>query len=165
MGPTGVLSAPDGPHVGTMNLATRVYIVSLGMYRCGPAPVVAIKEGNVFFGYDAPFIYAEVNGDYVVWMVDDVGNIRPITHQERGVGYSISTKAIGKPERMDITGLYKHPEGEGIISLSTLKPEKMASFQRTVRSTFFEWFFSLVINFSPKFVAMNSIDNTSTLAS
>ena len=28
MGPTWVLSAPDGPHVGPMNLAIRVYIIT-----------------------------------------------------------------------------------------------------------------------------------------
>ena len=37
--------------------------------RCGPAPVKAIKEGNVYLPYDAPFIFAEVNGDRVNWLV------------------------------------------------------------------------------------------------
>ncbi|XP_048448500.1 coagulation factor XIII A chain [Rhincodon typus] len=33
---------------------------SEGMFRCGPASVNAIKHGQVYFPYDAPFIYAEV---------------------------------------------------------------------------------------------------------
>jgi hypothetical protein len=37
--------------------------------RCGPAPVKAIKEGAVYFPHDAPFIFAEVNGDKVHWIV------------------------------------------------------------------------------------------------
>ena len=82
-----------------------------GMFRCGPAPVAAIKEGNVYCGYDAPFIYAEVNGEYVVWKVDSENTITPVSHMERGVGFHISTKAVGKAERMDITDNYKHPEG------------------------------------------------------
>ena len=83
-----------------------------GMFRCGPAPVAAVKEGNVFYGYDTPFIFAEVNGEYVVWKVDYKGNITPVSHKERGVGYHISTKAVGKIERMDITNNYKYPEGK-----------------------------------------------------
>ena len=31
MGPTWVLSAPDGPHVGPMNFAIRVYIVIVNL--------------------------------------------------------------------------------------------------------------------------------------
>ena len=81
------------------------------MYRCGPAPVIAIKEGNVYCGYDTPFLFSEVNGEYVIWKVDCKGNIKPISHMERGVGYHISTKAVGKTERMDITCNYKYPEG------------------------------------------------------
>ncbi len=37
--------------------------------RCGPAPVKAIKNGDVYLPYDAPFIFAEVNGDRVHWLV------------------------------------------------------------------------------------------------
>ena len=33
MGPTWVLSAPDGPHVGPMYLAIRVYMVQLVLMR------------------------------------------------------------------------------------------------------------------------------------
>ncbi len=41
----------------------------LGVMRCGPCPVQAVKEGRVYFPYDAPFIFAEVNGDRVHWLV------------------------------------------------------------------------------------------------
>lgn len=33
---------------------------SQGIYCCGPAPVVAIRDGLVNLQYDAPFIFAEV---------------------------------------------------------------------------------------------------------
>ena len=81
------------------------------MYRCGPAPVAAIKEGNVYYGYDAPFIYAEVNGDYIVWLVDHEGNIRPINAIQNSVGSFVSTKMVGCAERQDLTHDYKYPEG------------------------------------------------------
>jgi hypothetical protein len=39
-----------------------------GQYRCGPAPVSAIKKGEIGrVQYDAPFIFAEVNADVVEW--------------------------------------------------------------------------------------------------
>ena len=44
MGPTWVLSAPDGPHIGPMNLAIRVVSLSTGstgepQMNCGNAEV------------------------------------------------------------------------------------------------------------------------------
>ena len=39
----------------------------LQLYQCGPCPVAALKEGDILVAYDAPFIYAEVNSDYLVW--------------------------------------------------------------------------------------------------
>ena len=40
-----------------------------GVMRCGPASVKAVKGGQVYLGHDAPFIFAEVNGDKVHWVV------------------------------------------------------------------------------------------------
>ncbi len=39
--------------------------------RCGPAPVQAVKLGHVFLGYDTKFIFAEVNGDKLFWLVEN----------------------------------------------------------------------------------------------
>ena len=39
--------------------------------RCGPAPVKAVQNGDVFLGYDTKFIFAEVNGDRLTWIVTD----------------------------------------------------------------------------------------------
>lgn len=33
---------------------------SQGMYCCGPAPLAAIREGQVYHKYDTPFVFAEV---------------------------------------------------------------------------------------------------------
>ena len=35
MGPTWVLSAPDGPHVGSMNLAIRGWFATISIWRVG----------------------------------------------------------------------------------------------------------------------------------
>lgn len=45
-----------------------------GIMRCGPAPLTAIKEGHVYLSYDIPFVFGEVNGDRVQWVVRlDIG--------------------------------------------------------------------------------------------
>ena len=41
----------------------------VGVMRCGPASQRAIKGGLVYLNYDARFIYAEVNGNKVTWLV------------------------------------------------------------------------------------------------
>lgn len=32
-------------------------------YQCGPTSVVAVRRGEVFYQYDTPFVFAEVNAD------------------------------------------------------------------------------------------------------
>lgn len=45
-----------------------------GIMRCGPAPLTAIKEGHVYLNFDIPFVFGEVNGDRVQWVVRlDIG--------------------------------------------------------------------------------------------
>ena len=57
----------------SINQSINQYIVStsiivLGVYRCGPAPVVAIKRGELGrMQYDLPFVFAEVNADVIKW--------------------------------------------------------------------------------------------------
>ena len=53
--------------------------------RCGPAPVAAIKNGDVFLGYDTKFIFAEVNGDRVTWMMTE-DDIYPVALDSFSVG-------------------------------------------------------------------------------
>lgn len=33
----------------------------VGFFRCGPAPVIAIKEGHVCYPFDCGFVFAEVS--------------------------------------------------------------------------------------------------------
>ena len=42
---------------------------SSGLHQMGPAPLKAIKEGEVYAGFDTGFVFAEVNADYVRWIV------------------------------------------------------------------------------------------------
>ena len=51
------------------NLKSLGPVIIAGVMRCGPAPVKAVKNGAVYLPYDATFIFAEVNGDKVHWLV------------------------------------------------------------------------------------------------
>ncbi|NWX92806.1 TGM2 glutamyltransferase, partial [Nothoprocta pentlandii] len=80
------------------------------VFCCGPAPVKAVKEGDLQLKYDTPFVFAEVNADVVYWIVGPDGSERKSTHTSI-VGKNISTKSVGRDTREDITHHYKYPEG------------------------------------------------------
>ncbi|XP_044155859.1 protein-glutamine gamma-glutamyltransferase 2 [Bufo gargarizans] len=81
-----------------------------GVYCCGPAPVLAIKEGDLAINYDVPFVFAEVNADVIYYVQQIDGTVRETKYTAQ-VGQKISTKAVGKDSREDITHNYKYPEG------------------------------------------------------
>uniref|UniRef100_A0AAQ5ZY56 Protein-glutamine gamma-glutamyltransferase 2 n=1 Tax=Amphiprion ocellaris TaxID=80972 RepID=A0AAQ5ZY56_AMPOC len=82
---------------------------SEGVFCCGPAPVKAIKEGELTKKYDAPFIFAEVNVMDLVQLSN--GEFVKFSGSTKSVGRFISTKAVGSDDRHDITHQYKYPEG------------------------------------------------------
>lgn len=94
-------------------------------YQCGPAPVEAIRRGEVGLGYDVAFLFAEVNADVCHFVEDDKsswGFTKTKTNTYH-VGKLILTKAIGNDFRHggdaeDITKLYKHTEGSEAERLS-----------------------------------------------
>ncbi|KAF3835100.1 hypothetical protein F7725_027658 [Dissostichus mawsoni] len=71
---------------------------SQGTFRCGPASLTAVRNG-------------QVNSDKIYWQKNTDGTFSQIYSEKKVVGHFISTKAVGTDERMDITHLYKHPEG------------------------------------------------------
>jgi len=91
--------------------------ISLGLYQTGPAPLAAIKNGEVYLGFETGFVFAEVNSDRITWMVKqdrNDGNYiveRMGRHYKRSVGKYISTKAVGTDLRHDVTNDYKFKEG------------------------------------------------------
>uniref|UniRef100_A0A8D0L7K0 Transglutaminase 4 n=1 Tax=Sphenodon punctatus TaxID=8508 RepID=A0A8D0L7K0_SPHPU len=87
---------------------------SQGIFQCGPAPVNALRNGDVYVPHDSKFVFAEVNADRVFWMVKkENGKEKYVKLREetKAIGKSISTKAVGKNTREDITAQYKFPEG------------------------------------------------------
>ena len=106
-----------------------------GIYCAGPAPVHAIKQGDIKVPHDTPFIFAEVNADRVYWRQQADGEFEISSINENSVGRKISTKrprngepletdwrttsyrVRNDPDRMDVTDQYKYPEGRGTASL------------------------------------------------
>ncbi|NXC61209.1 TGM3 glutamyltransferase, partial [Aleadryas rufinucha] len=83
-----------------------------GIYQCGPASRYAIKEGEVDLDYDCPFVFAEVNADCMYWNYDSAtGKKTLIFSKSTEIGDSISTKAVGRDDRVDVTSDYKYEEG------------------------------------------------------
>ncbi|NXG70744.1 TGM4 glutamyltransferase, partial [Baryphthengus martii] len=87
---------------------------SQGAFQCGPCPLTAVRQGDVYLPFDSKFVYAEVNADQVYWLVSKVNGkekFSRLTTETRGIGVNISTKAVGQDRREDITLEYKYPEG------------------------------------------------------
>ncbi|XP_057560060.1 protein-glutamine gamma-glutamyltransferase 6 [Hippopotamus amphibius kiboko] len=84
---------------------------SKGAFRCGPASVTAIRQGDVHLAHDGPFVFAEVNADYITWLWNEDGSRERVYSDAKKIGRCISTKAVGSDSRVDITSLYKYPEG------------------------------------------------------
>ncbi|XP_029445551.1 protein-glutamine gamma-glutamyltransferase 4 [Rhinatrema bivittatum] len=87
---------------------------SQGVFQCGPSPLTAIKTGEVHLPNDTKFIFAEVNADRVYWlvkMVDGEEKVTQLKEEKSCIGKCISTKAVGKNMREDITRQYKFKEG------------------------------------------------------
>lgn len=92
-------------------ILTSKYFIT-GVFRCGPASVNAVKNGEVYLPYDTGFIFAEVNGDRVYWDVDDDdGSMKAGYVDTNGIGKYISTKEPGTAARLDVTDGYKYQEG------------------------------------------------------
>ncbi|XP_061486651.1 protein-glutamine gamma-glutamyltransferase E-like [Rhineura floridana] len=84
---------------------------SQGIYQCGPAAVVAVKQGDVRLNYDTAFVYTEVNADINRWVVYNDGRRVKVYCDTSSIGTHISTKAVGSNYRVDVTNNYKFPEG------------------------------------------------------
>ncbi|XP_014845609.1 PREDICTED: protein-glutamine gamma-glutamyltransferase K-like [Poecilia mexicana] len=107
------MSRPDLPpgNGGWQTVDATPQETSQGVFRCGPASLSAIRNGQVYLKHDCAFVFAEVNSDKIYWQKKKDGTFSQIYSEKNTVGRSISTKAVGSDERQDITHLYKHPEG------------------------------------------------------
>ncbi|XP_063239972.1 annulin [Bacillus rossius redtenbacheri] len=102
---------PAGAYGGWQAIDATPQEISENMFRCGPASVTAVRQGEVQLSYDNAFVYSEVNADKVFWRY--AGPTQPLKLLRKdvlGIGQLISTKAVGSWKRDDITLNYKYPE-------------------------------------------------------
>ncbi|XP_076321349.1 annulin-like isoform X1 [Tachypleus tridentatus] len=106
-----------------------------GAFRCGPTSVVAIKRGEVHKPYDTSFLFSEVNADKVYWRYR--GPCQPlklIAKKTDIIGQFLSTKAVGRFERDDVTEEYKYAEE------SKEERETMVRALRSCRNVFSRYY-------------------------
>jgi len=112
---------PEG-HGGWQAIDATPQETSWGKFRCGPMSLEAIKNGKLGYDYDGAFIYAEVNASKRYWQkkMDESDEWSLVRSHDSRIGNNISTKAVGRFEREDITSQYKFAEHT---------PEERLSFQ------------------------------------
>ncbi|XP_062552204.1 annulin-like [Armigeres subalbatus] len=102
--------------------------LSDGMYKLGPAPVKAVKRGDINVHYDCDFVFAEVNADEIYWRYRGPGQpLKLVKKDPTKVGQFISTKAVGSWEREDITETYKFEEKSCDERITMMKALKQAN--------------------------------------
>ncbi|XP_066288396.1 protein-glutamine gamma-glutamyltransferase K-like [Branchiostoma lanceolatum] len=110
------MTRPDlpGGYGGWQAVDATPQYVSNGVYQCGPCPVSAVKNGQVYLPFDTRFVFAAVNADVMIFQIfadDEFTHVEKLAVRKSAVGWNISTKKVGCNEREDITENYKHPEG------------------------------------------------------
>ncbi|KAF3703885.1 Coagulation factor XIII A chain [Channa argus] len=98
-----------------------------GYFRCGPASVVAIKEGLLCHPFDLNFVFSEVNSVVVSSTKDRYGTLTTFKVDKEYVGKALYTKAINSTAFEDITITYKYPEGSVEDSLAMARAQEYSS--------------------------------------
>ncbi|KAL5280423.1 F13A1 family protein [Megaselia abdita] len=145
--------------------------VSNGMYQCGPASVKAVKRGDVLRPYDCQFLFSEVNADRLFWPHNGPDKpMKLISKDTTGIGQFLSTKAVGKWEREDVTHEYKFEEKseeERNIMLKVLKQSQHVFSKYYLNEEFKEVHFEMDIKddikIGEKFMVHLKVTNKSGL--
>ena len=81
--------------------------LSGGVYQLGPAPISAIHSGKVDDGFDTDFVFTEVNGDKVTYLVDGSKKVKEISRDTRAVGKAVWSATAAQPSKVENL-LYKY---------------------------------------------------------
>ncbi|KAF1745430.1 hypothetical protein MXB_4081, partial [Myxobolus squamalis] len=101
---------------------------SQGSFKCGPAPQIAVKEGDVDLLFDTGFVFAEVNADKIFYYQKPRGGFR--------VGRIDSQIAVGSNIREDITSSYKYPDNSQAERFIQNKIQNKKRRIREIRKSF-----------------------------
>ncbi|XP_071448771.1 hemocyte protein-glutamine gamma-glutamyltransferase-like [Hetaerina americana] len=123
------MSRPDLPpgYGGWQAIDATPQEESEQMMQCGPAPLVAVRNGQVGFAYDTAFVFAEVNADILHFQEDpdSAWGFTRLKVDQYHVGRRVVTKnpklddEFGDNDLEDITDQYKNPEGSMSERLAT----------------------------------------------
>uniref|UniRef100_A0A3Q1FDE3 protein-glutamine gamma-glutamyltransferase n=1 Tax=Acanthochromis polyacanthus TaxID=80966 RepID=A0A3Q1FDE3_9TELE len=105
-----------------------------GHFRCGPASVAAIKEGNICLPFDCGFVFAEVNSDVVFHKKDRYGTMEVFKVDTTHIGQGLFTKALSSNQYVDVTRTYKHPEGMSTVTWTSPSASTPASTPTTSKT-------------------------------
>ncbi|CAB3257332.1 unnamed protein product [Arctia plantaginis] len=115
------MARPDLPagYGGWQAIDATPQETSQGIFRCGPAPLEAIKQGNIGVNYDVEFMLASVNADLMRWRInpDDETGYSMVDSNQYHIGRMVLTKKPyvfdpnGDGDRENITDQYKFQEG------------------------------------------------------
>ena len=105
------------------------------LMQCGPAPVEAVRRGELGLGYDVDFVFAEVNSDIRTFLSDPSSDLgfRVTETNTTSVGALLLTKAIGymsddlETDYENITENYKAREGSLSERLTYMRALKHAN--------------------------------------
>ena len=77
--------------------AFSIYFLFPDLMQLGPAPVEAVRKGELGLGYDVDFVFAEVNSDVRTFLSDPTSpwGFRVTDTNTSSVGTLVLTKAIG----------------------------------------------------------------------
>ena len=111
-------------------------------YKCGPAPIEAVRRGEIGYLYDTPFAFAAVNADILHFQEDDESpwGFSRLNFDDCHVGKKLVTKKVGVDDddedsvndMEDVTNLYKNPEGstsERLAVLTAIRKSRKARIQ------------------------------------
>ncbi|XP_022901422.2 annulin-like isoform X1 [Onthophagus taurus] len=140
------------------------------IFRCGPASVVAVKNGDITKPYDVPYVFSGVNADTVTWKLDRNGFASQLVEKNTNhVGKFISTKSPNGYKRLDVTDAYKFNEGsaeERAIFLKAMRQVEHPFGKAYVASKFEEIIFKFKyyddINVGESFDLKLIMTNTNT---
>ncbi|XP_050530109.1 hemocyte protein-glutamine gamma-glutamyltransferase-like [Daktulosphaira vitifoliae] len=108
------------------------------MYRCGPAPVEAIRRGEVNIGFDTAFVFTEVRADLCVFKQSEDGYWARVKTVPNYVGKLIVTKKIGNEildgleDMKEITDIYKNPFGSPEDKMAVKKAIKIVPIAQQI---------------------------------
>uniref|UniRef100_T1IVX6 protein-glutamine gamma-glutamyltransferase n=1 Tax=Strigamia maritima TaxID=126957 RepID=T1IVX6_STRMM len=112
------MNRPDLPkgYGGWQAIDATPQETSEGIFRTGPASLVAVRRGHVGYQFDTAFVFAEVNADKVYWLYRSKTEPLEFIDLDRlSIGKNISTRKPGplmrgNLDRLDITDEYKLTE-------------------------------------------------------